>query len=61
MNAKLFREWKFNFTNVDFWHFSIPYQIGNDKKKKALVVFWIKGEVKVVEEKLYWVLSYKIQ
>lgn len=32
MNIKLLREWIFNFKNVDFWHFSILYQIGNDKK-----------------------------
>lgn len=58
MNVKLFREWISNFTNVDFWHFSILYQIENDLKKS---LFWSKGEVKVVEEKLYWVLCYKIQ
>lgn len=32
MNAKLFREWIFNFTNVDFWHFSIPHKLEMIKK-----------------------------
>lgn len=35
MNAKLFREWIFNFPNVDFWHFSIPYKLEMIQKNRG--------------------------